>query len=106
MRVTAKKLVDVLKSFGVETTLSMKLNSDFNLKVKDTKSTIKTQIRPITKTKVEFIATWPSVRLNRIISLNKDGRIEWFDKWTNTHKTQIQGIPFRYKTGLIEIKNV
>jgi hypothetical protein len=91
-----------LPSFGVETTLSMKLNSDFNLKVKDTKSTIKTQIRPITKTKVEFIATWPSVRLNRIISLNKDGRIEWFDKWTNTHKTLIQGIPFRYKTGLIE----
>ena len=96
-----------LPSYAVETGISMNLGKNLNLNVKDNQPTIPVNIRQVSKDSIEFTAKWPAIKLNRTLKLAKDGRIEWIDTWTNTSKTSIQGIPFRYKTGLIgtETKN-
>ena len=89
-----------LPAYAVETGISMKLGAGFTLLASDGKPAVSVSHRQVTANCLEFTARWPSVRLDRTLTVNKDGRVDWYDKWTNTDKKQIRGIPLRYRTGL------
>lgn len=88
-----------LPAYAVETGLGMKLGSGFTLTAGEAMPAIPVSVRQTDKNCFEFTAKWKNIRLDRILTIAKNGRVEWYDKWTNTGK-QIQGIPLRYRTGL------
>ncbi|MBO4512046.1 MAG: hypothetical protein J5746_04725 [Victivallales bacterium] len=89
-----------LPAFVAETGISMKLNTGIALRASDCEPTIKVVSQAISTNTLELTANWPSVRLERILTVAEDGRVDWYDKWTNTDKKHIQGIPLRHRTGL------
>lgn len=89
-----------LPAYVVETGISMKLDTGFTLRVTDARPAIPENSRQTAPNCLEFTARWPSVKLDRMLVVSADGRVDWYDKWTNLDKKQIRGIPLRYRTGL------
>ena len=89
-----------LPAFVAETGIGMKPNTGIALRTADGEPTIDVASRMVSSDTLEITANWPSVRLERILTVAEDGRVDWYDRWTNTDKTQIRGIPLRHRTGL------
>ncbi|MBQ6472687.1 MAG: hypothetical protein IJJ33_11935 [Victivallales bacterium] len=89
-----------LPAFVAETGIGMKPNTGIVLHATDSEPAIKVSSRTVSANTLAFTADWPNVRLERIFTVAEDGRVDWYDRWTNTDKTKIQGIPLRHRTGL------
>ena len=89
-----------LPAFVAETGIGMKPNTGIALRATDSEPTVKVASQMVSADTLEYTADWPSVRLERILTVAEDGRVDWYEKWTNTDMKQNQGIPLRHRTGL------
>ena len=89
-----------LPAFVAETGIGMRPNTGIALRAADGEPTVKVTSRQISANTLMITANWPAVRLERTLTVAKDGRVDWYDRWTNTDKKQIRGIPLRHRTGL------
>ena len=89
-----------VKPFVVETGIGMALGTVPTLRAADKMPVQPTSTQQLGKNSFLIVTRWQKVQLNRTLIIADDGRLDWYDKWTNIDKKQIQGIPLRYRTGL------
>lgn len=89
-----------VKPYVVETSINMALGAKSTLCANDKTAVQPTSYQVVNSNTLSIISRWKNVQLKRTLTLAKDGRLDWFDKWTNLDKKNIQGVPLRYKTGL------